>query len=1425
MADSEAAPTKHFIHTQASHFTGNIFFFYAYGNTPPTDLLQHVPHDADRADLLCLGCGDLRDLLYSILLHGRRGVGCGPVPRHLSFALNDWEPAIHARNLMLLQMILDARDLVGVGHGATDGITRGMDALTVGESDGAAKPEKDKEPGKKQGPKKKARKKKASAATGRAAAFAQKVGAIFSAMFNMFVDPDTLEMIHDVAARLAVSAASPEKWSSTELGRIVQFADDRSQDRVCKILTHYGDASLQEKGVFMRMRQERTAFLTAYMPKGKGNILSRAMGLASLCQGKSIEANDKMRRQYLREGILDPFPLLLNGQAGPAKPRGPFRKVNPLLLVTERKGVASSLHYGAFPLDAFHTDVSWWKLRPENLQDAYSKLAPRVTKHQDPVPHGISGRENLSAESLQNSWFGTALEELAQMCGAFLAATDEAAPPADSNTVPDESAKKLSNGEPRLNIIVQVGDALNFCDALLTTSGSKSPSSTEDGRTGNGKSTSNTGMSPGASFAPVSFQQASVHPLHLRDDVFRCPPEFDVISTNNLAEHLGITNLLVASAPLLKTSPYAVLLTSLMASLVNLHKYKNLTEFQEKLMCMSSHAAGILLGVVPVSSLSSFVGHADTMTLVSGSLKAMFSRQKGSSESAPSQLRLVWKRPTAAFAESTHSEDSDSTLVDMTLKDFVDLTLPIYKRMSPMAGPAGMDLEAMISMTTTANHYTSVSFIRLIALAGRRIRLRAAHFRAVLNALMNDSSMILASNLSQEQMALFHALDLARMRRCDMGSGPIPVDTRRAVLLVPKSGLDLLREFKLPGVYMSVTGATEQQPFDNHFTSVHMAFVRVHRGGYAGLSEEEKGDDGWRSLNDHLMVRDTWEDDPEAELMVSALVPTVALVLAVPALTQLQLRPRESIEVIQAPKSVQMRLGRDRVIYGAGITDVDRVAILVPVTATATGRGGRDVGGDATPVLACPAVGVTGIQDRSLADSSAEQGRLSSSRSAVLHRFTRGNSTVDQSIELVNNGGTADHVRLVFKVTLLMVNEHARDSLAAAAGEMLTVENTRDPCSLRMRLGEGLTHTFRLPFPAARRSAVSIRLSKRQGFVELTVPLLVGTLNTPFSLTSFSGGRQHQRAGKRTLPSTIFWPPCAPLSSLPRLDLKAEWAHNKVMGFFSFTPAEESMRDQATTEAKGGVDPAVLGLKESFLAIASTACMYHDDELPIWTHPWVCISENRSKDEPALWVWVNEILLDSSNEALVLDCCIMPVDRMEQPASAQLRESIALQHGTSSLMTKAYAGELDLWAALLPVAVERARQTYAHSASCSYGKPSKPHGARWTICSCGKGKDLPPECMHSLELANQMGGRVPVHPFVYRAALSPLYAPPDSSAFMGVAAAAYRSSTLATASGSPKCAKCGNGGNLKQCTRCRKVRYCSRDCQRQDWNRHKPVCA
>lgn len=71
--------------------------------------------------------------------------------------------------------------------------------------------------------------------------------------------------------------------------------------------------------------------------------------------------------------------------------------------------------------------------------------------------------------------------------------------------------------------------------------------------------------------------------------------------------------------------------------------------------------------------------------------------------------------------------------------------------------------------------------------------------------------------------------------------------------------------------------------------------------------------------------------------------------------------------------------------------------------------------------------------------------------------------------------------------------------------------------------------------------------------------------------------------------------------------------------------------------------------------VALFACTQHIEERSsVWKHSWMCISQHARDDEPAIWVWVNEILLDSSNEALVFDCCIMPVERMGDAASAQL---------------------------------------------------------------------------------------------------------------------------------------------------------------------------
>lgn len=160
-----------------------------------------------------------------------------------------------------------------------------------------------------------------------------------------------------------------------------------------------------------------------------------------------------------------------------------------------------------------------WKLRDEHVQHDHGKLAPRVlkVKESDIRSWKTGGASTASSRRrIQDAWFGAALEQLAQMCGGLLAFTRMT--PAPST--------------PPLRINIHVGDAINFCDAMLASS---TTSGLSKGGVGSGERNSS---SP--TFKGIAFQQGTLQPLRLRKDAFMGPrAEFDIITTSNLADHLG----------------------------------------------------------------------------------------------------------------------------------------------------------------------------------------------------------------------------------------------------------------------------------------------------------------------------------------------------------------------------------------------------------------------------------------------------------------------------------------------------------------------------------------------------------------------------------------------------------------------------------------------------------------------------------------------------------------------------------------------------------------------------------------------------------------------------------------------------------------------------------------------------------------------
>ncbi|KAF7306266.1 MYND-type domain-containing protein [Mycena indigotica] len=79
-------------------------YFYAIGNTVAVSLLRDVPPEQP-VKLLLLGCGDPRNVLYSIYCE-EEGFSRG-----LDFTCSDIDPAILARNILLYTMLMDGVSL------------------------------------------------------------------------------------------------------------------------------------------------------------------------------------------------------------------------------------------------------------------------------------------------------------------------------------------------------------------------------------------------------------------------------------------------------------------------------------------------------------------------------------------------------------------------------------------------------------------------------------------------------------------------------------------------------------------------------------------------------------------------------------------------------------------------------------------------------------------------------------------------------------------------------------------------------------------------------------------------------------------------------------------------------------------------------------------------------------------------------------------------------------------------------------------------------------------------------------------------------------------------------------------------------------------------------------------------------------------
>jgi len=209
-------------------------------------------------------------------------------------------------------------------------------------------------------------------------------------------------------------------------------------------------------------------------------------------------------------------------------------------------------------------------------------------------------------------------------------------------------------------------------------------------------------------------------------------------------------------------------------------------------------------------------------------------------------------------------------------------------------------------------------------------------------------------------------------------------------------------------------------------------------------------------------------------------------------------------------------------------------------------------------------------------------------------------------------------------------------------------------------------------------------------------------------------------------------------------------------------------------------------------------------------------------------IFVNDIKLDVASHTVVVDTCVVPLIEKIMPKICLVLEKL------SFVQIPILDDETRAWRLLLPAFAERCR-TWKHLDTCEYptkGIPAEVDGLTVSpLCSCGKGKNLG-------SFGNVPDWK-PLRDEATRIAIGPLF---TFSLMEGIPAKMKEavdekfgktSGTEPQAGGNfssslkyPQCARCGGPGKptLQACSICKNAKYCSKDCQKNDWKTHKLQC-
>ncbi|KAF5673183.1 hypothetical protein FHETE_3476 [Fusarium heterosporum] len=350
--------------------------------------------------------------------------------------------------------------------------------------------------------------------------------------------------------------------------------------------------------------------------------------------------------------------------------------------------------------------------------------------------------------------------------------------------------------------------------------------------------------------------------------------------------------------------------------------------------------------------------------------------------------------------------------------------------------------------------------------------------------------------------------------------------------------------------------------------------------------------------------------------------------------------------------------------------------------------------------------------------------------------------------------------------------------------------------------------TLKFPVPVTQ-DGLKSRVARKTGYIELIAPLA-----QPGSSPELLDFIYPSAISSSGIPASLNMTHLN-LDNLPVLDLESKDRNRwmTTLTSMSFSAREKRLRNMRD-ENDISHDP-VVNFKESVFTMFMIASGLQGGQTGLFaiSHP--------KRGGIHMLVFVSAIRLDGDAASVVLDAAVIPFT-MDLVTSGRMQSFLLILRELECGSIDVDDAELDLWKKALPSMVERCR-TWSHNKGCEYKKkgatiPLSLKDGEQVLCSCGYGS-LPENFVSLPEWENAA-------PNAVRVAISPTYAIPFNEEVVDPAEIPNMGSPVTRVE---RCRNCGKpegqaGVTLKKCSRCQKVKYCSGECQKKDWKKHRAEC-